>query len=125
MLASKFITENPDFLKDLNREQLAVGQYTSGETIQDGYSAMWQRERMRVNKQIRFVDLNYTGEFYNNIEVRTTPNTVIFHTQDPKFARLSGLFPGGFLGLNEENAGKVALFTANGIRNGLMEYLKT
>ena len=124
-----FLTVNTDLLETLNTQQLAKGEYADGTSIQDGYSDMWQRERVINGKQVAFVDLNYSGDFYESIEATPSLSTILFRSTDPKYKGIRLTKPnklnrglGGVLGLNQVNATFIAFQGANVVRNNLIEY---
>ena len=121
--ALQWLLQNTVILEELNRKQLREGKDVHGETIQDGYSEIWGRQRVIKGRQVRYVDLNFSGDFYKSITADPTLNFVEFNSPDEKLSRLRQLFKTQFLGLTQENATQVGFFAAQGIRDDLMKYL--
>lgn len=132
MLVSEYFNANPAMLADMNRAQLTEGLYSDGTKIQENYSPQWELIRTIKGKQVDFVDLNFSGEFYQSIQARSTPRSVIMFSTDNKIkeTKLRGRKPlrlslGGAIGLTQENATEAGYMAANGIRQNLMNYLVT
>jgi hypothetical protein len=128
--AQQWVAANTQMLKDMNREQLSEGVYSNSEPIQDGYSDIWGMQRMINGRQIVYVDLNYTGDFYRSIAVTPVYKGVLFSHTDDKIGktRLRGgskvkFGRGGALGLTQENANVVGGMMAQVIRDKLMKHL--
>lgn len=130
MLAHEFLIDNTHLLRDLNIGQLTKGEAPSGEIIQDGYSAIWQLERVQKGKQVAFVDVNFKGDFYKGIEYKPVLSVgLVAFSNDSnteKKERLDELFGmENILGLNQANRYTAGLFIARGIRDDLMKYFTT
>ena len=127
IVAYKWLNDNSEVIRQLNIDQLNSGEYFTGERIQDGYSEQWGNERVIKGKQVKFVDLNFTGDFQGSIQAIPQFNgsraSVKVTTPSAKFRRLTQLFPDGILGLTAENANAVGWMIAPIVRGDMANYL--
>ena len=116
-------------IEDFNRKQLAKGRDANDKEL-GNYSEMRTMQRIAAGKQVRFIDLKFTGEWYDNIfasskMVGKKPALVMGNTEIEKTESINSDKQHRFdnaLGLNEENRDKVGMMVALHIRNELLKY---
>lgn len=109
----------------LVREQLRSGKNYEGDIIQSGYSAWWGAERLKVGKQVDFVDLNFTGNFYDEIFTEEVEKDEYRFGSDVEYAPdLVSRYP-AILGLSEFSLAVLRDFLLQGMREKTLPYLKS
>lgn len=110
---------------DLIREQLRSGKNYEGDIIQTGYSAWWGSERLKVGKQIEYVDLNYTGLFYGEIFVEEVDTDEYRFGSDVEYAPDLIARYNAILGLSETSLGVLRALMRERFMPQLRIYLKS
>lgn len=98
----------------LLKEQLSKGEDSEGNKIQEGYSTSHRRARRDRNRQIEFVDYNFTGAFYDSIMAQVHPDLkkfIYLTSKESHFKHVLGHYKkyGGFedikklMDLNDQN----------------------
>lgn len=65
----RIMIEGSQIVEDMQRGQLAKGKNIEEETIQSGYSPGYAKRRKTKGLQTKFVDLKFTGEFYESLDL--------------------------------------------------------
>jgi len=65
----KTMIENADAIEEIQRKRLSRGKNIEERTIQKGYSPGYAKTRKRKGLQTNYVDLNFTGEFYQSLDM--------------------------------------------------------
>jgi len=66
-IVDKSVVNNNKILENDVREQLSKGKNSKGQVIQRGYSPGYIKRRQRQGRQTSYVDLHFTGDFYESI----------------------------------------------------------
>ena len=118
---------NAKIIEDFNRQQLAKGKDSNEKEVGD-YSELRTGQRLLAGKQVGFIDLNFTGEFYESIFVNsglvTDKKPALFvGSSDSKFGDIieDERFK-EVLGLNQENRDKVGFMIAQHLQKELLRY---
>lgn len=86
----------------LVKGQLADGETMSGATIQDSYSPSYARRRKKQGLQTNYVDLYFTGEFYEGLKVVDSGSEYYLESDVEYFDHIMNRY-GGILGLQKDN----------------------
>ena len=68
----RLANEKSAIIEEMQRKRLAKGKSIEGKTIQKGYSPGYAKRREKHGLQTNYVDLNFTGEFYESLELTET-----------------------------------------------------
>jgi len=76
----RIVNKKASVVEEMQRRRLAKGKDIEKRTIQKGYSPGYAKRRKKRGLQTNYVDLNFTGEFYESLELKETPEPGEFQT---------------------------------------------
>ena len=65
----EIMMRNASVTEEMQRQRLSKGKNISDKIIQKGYSPGYTKTRKRRGLQTNYVDLNFTGEFYQSLDM--------------------------------------------------------
>lgn len=102
------IKESKPLLRKMNVDQLAKGEKSDRSQIGQ-YSEKYAQKRRRKGKQAAFVDLNFTGKLYKNIDIFVTSNETTFFSRVKYSSNMEAKYNtarGQVYGINDDNLDK-------------------
>jgi len=124
--AAQYIVKNAEEIETMNRGQLSIGKDAYDEELGD-YGELRTGQRLLAGKQVEFIDLNFTGEFYDSIEARGELKgkqaVLAIDSMSSKWDDISedDRFKDA-LGLNDKNRNKLGHMIALHIQKELTKY---
>ena len=124
--AAQYIVNNAEEIEVMNRVQLSVGKDANDQELGD-YGKLRTGQRLLAGKQVEFIDLNFTGEFYSSIEargeLRGKEAVLAIDSMSAKWDDISqdDRFKNA-LGLNEKDRDKVGYMIAEHLQKELTKY---
>jgi len=115
--------DNSALIEEMQRKRLSKGKNIEGKTIQRGYSPGYAKRRKKKGLQTNYVDLNFTGEFYESLELtETNPGeyTTISYAEHAKYILDKYI---GVLGLDKEDSKKLKGLMLIELNNSIKRYL--
>jgi len=77
---NRILKEKHALVEEMQRKRLSQGKNVKDKTIQKGYSPGYAKRRKKRGLQTNYVDLNFTGEFYESLELKELPTPGEFET---------------------------------------------
>lgn len=108
-IAQQVVRYYQDDVIEMNKEQLEVGQYASGEQITPAYAPYTVKKKREEGKVSDRVTLEDTGAFYKSIYLGAQKSGYYVYASDIKTAELEAKYSDGnsiLFGLNERNKDK-------------------
>jgi len=121
---SRITKEKAAIVEEMQRKRLAKGKSTEGKTIQKGYSPGYAKRRKKRGLQTNYVDLNFTGEFYESLEIKELAEVGEFETisyVDYSKYILDRYI--GVLGINKEDGKKLKEIINQELNKSVKRYL--
>ena len=116
--------ENSDVIEEIQRKRLSQGKNIEDRTIQKGYSPGYAKTRKSKGLQTNYVDLNFTGEFYQSLDMVEEGSFGKFDIiSDVDYAKyIYGRFP-SIMGLTKNEAEEVKKILLKGLKEKIIKYL--
>jgi hypothetical protein len=116
------VNQNRRLIEDANRERLADGKLSDGTSIINNrsgestfgtnrYSKYWAEKRQNRGRQVEYVDLKYTGNFYKSIKYKKTEDGGKIISTDSDQKKLNDIddrYGDKVLGLTENELDNIA-----------------
>ena len=120
----KTMIENADVIEEIQRKRLSRGKNIEDRTIQKGYSPGYAKTRKSKGLQTNYVDLNFTGEFYQSLDMVPEGDFGKFDIiSDVDYAKyIYGRFP-AIMGLTKNEADEVKKILLKGLKEKIIKYL--
>jgi len=111
-------------IESMQRKRLSKGKTTENKTIQKGYSPGYAKRRKKKGLQTNYVDLNFSGEFYESLQVTEEPNYGSFDiVSDVDYARFLFDKHEDIVGLNKKDAHTLKKVIIERLEKSLRNYL--
>ena len=101
--------ETQDMIIELNKEQLTIGQDTTGGEVGQYFSDEYATAKQAIGSKAPFgvVDLLLTGDFYEGFDTTLTGDSVLVFSNDEKADDLEQKYGSEIYGLTEENLNRL------------------
>lgn len=125
LVGDNSIAENEDTIIDLNKAQMIVlGIDADGDQLGE-YTPYSSQIREAAGLQTEFIDLRFTGDFQDSIELNLTPNGYEIDATDEKWTdKIEPRFPDA-LGLIDDNEDRVTNIITSKIEKESEKYFQT
>lgn len=117
---------NSNIIAEYNKQQMLKGKDSKGEQLGD-YSELRTAQRMLAGKQVGYIDLNFTGQFYDSIYIDSgvvgNSPVLTVNSDDPKLDDImdDDRFKDA-LGLDQTDRDKVGMMIATHLQKELLKY---
>jgi len=121
---NRLIVKNSDLIESMQTKRLARGKTQKEQYIQKGYSEGYAKKRKKKGLQTNFVDLNFSGEFYESLQVTEEPDFGSFDIiSDVDYARHIFKKYEDITGLSKTNAKRLKTVLVKELENSIRNYL--
>lgn len=121
---NRLILDNAGLIESMQIKRLGRGKTKENKYIQKGYSPGYAKRRKKKGLQTNYVDLNFTGEFYESLQVTEEPNFGSFDIiSDVDYAPHLFKKYEDITGLSEANAKKLKKVLVTGLEKSIKNYL--
>ena len=121
---SRIMNEKSALIEEMQRRRLSKGKNIKDKTIQKGYSPGYAKRRKNRGLQTNYVDLNFTGEFYESLEIKELPTEGEFQTVSyVDYAKYIVDKYVDVLGVNESDAKRIKKIITDELSKTIKQYL--
>jgi len=121
-LVGRTIRQNANALKKLNVDQMRKGVDSDGDQIGNYKDKKWIAKRKKRNRQVKFVDLRFTGDFQKSMYVKFDGAEINFGAKDWKQDILVHHWGDEIFGLTDDNMQWLVDKIVEDLTTGLKQY---
>ena len=118
------VLKNKNRIENIQRKRLKSGKNVAEETMQKGYSPGYAKKRKKSGLQTNYVDLNFTGEFYQSLDLVEEADYGKFDViSDVSYAPFIMEKYGKIVGLTDTEAETIKKIITKGLKKEIKKYL--